>query len=95
MKIAMCQINTTVGDVRKNSSKILAGLRRAEKAGAELAVFPEAALTGYPALDLWHDRSFIDSNIAALRALAARTGETACLLGYIDYNRSGKGKPLQ
>ena len=94
MRIALCQLNPTVGDIAGNSAKILQRLRQAETAGAELAVFPEAALTGYPALDLWQDRSFIDANLSALRRLAELTGDTGCLLGYIDWNRSGKGKPL-
>lgn len=94
MKIAVAQINAKVGDIDGNTAAILSRLRRAEEAGADLALFPEAALTGYPALDLWEDRSFIAANLDALHRLAAQVGETACLVGFIGRNISGRGKPL-
>jgi len=94
MKIAAAQIDTTVGDIDGNLAKIRAFLTRAQEAGAQLAVFPEAVLTGYPAWDLWEDRSFIQANLDALEALAKTVGDTACIVGFIDFNKGKTGKNL-
>ncbi|MDD2772154.1 MAG: NAD+ synthase [Elusimicrobiales bacterium] len=94
MKIAIAQINPKAGDLQGNSAKIIEFTRRAGQAGAELAVFPECALTGYPAWDLWEDRSFIEANLKTLDAVAAKTGKTAALFGYVDFNREAAGKRL-
>ncbi|MFA6584084.1 MAG: NAD+ synthase, partial [Elusimicrobiaceae bacterium] len=94
MKIALAQINTTVGNIDGNVRKILASVKAASERGAELVVFPEATLTGYPALDLWNDKGFIDANLKALDALRAKIGETAVLVGYIDYNKNKTGNRL-
>lgn len=92
MKIAIAQINTKVGDIKGNAAKIVSIKERAEQCGADLCVFPECALTGYPAWDLWEDKSFIEANLAALKALAATTGDTALAVGFVDRNTSGTGK---
>ena len=94
MRIALAQINSKVGDLKGNAAKILSFTRRAAEAGAELVVFPECALTGYPAWDLWEDRSFVQANISALNDIAAQTGDTALLCGYIAFNPSKTGKRL-
>ena len=52
MKVAMAQINTTVGDIRGNRDRVLQELEKAQKMGADLALFPELCLTGYPPRDL-------------------------------------------
>ncbi|MEI8218780.1 MAG: nitrilase-related carbon-nitrogen hydrolase, partial [Elusimicrobiota bacterium] len=54
MKIALAQINPTVGDIAGNAKKILAWIARAKDQGADVVVFPEMALTGYPPEDLLH-----------------------------------------
>jgi len=95
MRIAIAQTDTTVGDLKGNAAKILDFAGRAAKAGAEIVVFPECSLTGYPAWDLWEDRSFVQANLRALKELAAKTGDTAILCGYIDFNPSKTGKRLQ
>jgi len=92
MKIAIAQINTKVGDIKGNAAKIMAAGKKASGHGADLCVFPECALTGYPAWDLWDDRGFVQANLAALDTLAAAAGDTALAVGFVDRNTSGTGK---
>jgi len=94
MKIAIAQINPRVGDIDGNFRLIETFARRAEAAGADLAVFPELALTGYPPLDLLEKKNFLDANLKALKRLAALKLRTALAVGYVDRNPAKKGKPL-
>lgn len=94
MKIAIAQINPKVGDIDGNLALIEAFARRAAAAGADLAVFPELAVTGYPPLDLLEKKNFIDANLKALKKLAALRLKTGLAVGYVDRNPAGKGKPL-
>ncbi len=94
MKIALGQINTTVADVSGNLSRLKDCARRARLAGADLAVFPEQALGGYPALDLWEDYDFLKQSERALHDLARCTGEMALLVGCSVKNPRRVGKPL-
>ena len=73
MRIALAQINNTVGDLEANAAKILDFARRGEKAGAEVVAFPELALTGYPPRDLVEKQSFLDRTAATLQAVAEET----------------------
>jgi NAD+ synthase (glutamine-hydrolysing) len=89
IRIAMAQINATVGDLDGNSDLIVAWTRRAAGQGARLVVFPEMMLTGYPVEDLALRRSFVDASIAKLRATAERLaaeglGGIAVVTGYLD-----------
>ncbi len=94
MKIAIAQINPRVGDISGNTAKIEAFARRAQDHGADLAVFPELAVTGYPPLDLLDKENFIDANLAALDKLAALRLDTGIVVGYAGRNPAGKGKAL-
>lgn len=94
MKIAIAQINPKVGDISGNLRLIEDFARRAQAAGADLAVFPELAVTGYPPLDLLERRNFVDDNLRALGKLAALGLRTALAVGYVDRNPAKKGKPL-
>ncbi len=71
MRLALAQINPTVGDVDGNAEKIAAWIGRAHEAGAELAIFPELCVPGYPAEDLYLKRHFLAANVAAVEQLAA------------------------
>ena len=71
MRVALCQIDTTVGDFAGNLQRILAAARTALESGAELAVFPELAVCGYPAEDLLLRQAFLHAHDAALADLAA------------------------
>ncbi len=92
MKIALAQINTTVGDIVGNEARILAAYRRAVESGVDLVVFPELATTGYPPRDLLLKRHFVDQNLAALERLAAATGRTAMLVGFVGKNEKRPGR---
>ncbi len=70
MRIALAQINNTVGDLDANAAKILDFARQAERAGAEAVAFPELALTGYPPRDLVEKYSFLARTEEALQAIA-------------------------
>ncbi|MGH9157978.1 MAG: NAD+ synthase [Acidimicrobiales bacterium] len=84
LRVAACQLNTTVGDLEGNAARVLAALDEAETGGADVAVFPELAITGYPPEDLLLKPGFVDANLAALEKLAARTGRCAAVLGFVD-----------
>jgi len=89
LRIALAQINSTVGDLEGNSAAIVEWTRRAAGRGARLVVFPEMMLTGYPVEDLALRASFIDASVEALAATAARLadqglGGVAVVTGYLD-----------
>jgi len=94
MKIALAQINPTVGDIRGNLALILAGMRKASKKRADLVVFPELALVGYPPRDLVEQPSFVDANLAALQTLASKTGSMGVLVGFVDRVQGRGGRRL-
>lgn len=95
MKIALAQLDATVGDLRGNAERILAAIDAAAAHGAELVVFPEQSLGGYPALDLWEERGFAEANERALASLAKRVRATAALVGFVSRNRDRLGKPAR
>src|ERR1700733_10927283 len=94
MKVALAQINTTVGDLAGNEAKILAAYRRGVEAGADLVMFPELTITGYPPRDLLLKKSFIAQNLAVLQRLAAAVGKVAMLVGYVGDNPQRPGRDL-
>ena len=94
MKVFLAQIDTTVGDIEGNLARILGGVERARARGAELAVFPELAITGYPPRDLLEKGSFVRANLAALERAARAAQGIALLVGYVEPNASGTGNGL-
>ncbi|MEU2495757.1 NAD+ synthase [Streptomyces sp. NPDC007883] len=96
LRLALNQIDSTVGDLAGNAESIVHWTRHAAAQGAHLIAFPEMALTGYPVEDLALRSSFVEASRAALRALAARLadegfGEIPVIVGYLD--RSEKAQP--
>jgi NAD+ synthase (glutamine-hydrolysing) len=90
VRIALGQIDVTVGDLHGNVARMTEWARRATGAGADLIAFPELAVTGYPPEDLVLRRAFVDANLEALDALAAATaGGCAVVVGFVD--RSDRG----
>jgi NAD+ synthase (glutamine-hydrolysing) len=71
MRVALAQINPTVGDVDGNTAKIAAWIGRAQEGGAELVIFPELSIPGYPAEDLYLKPHFLAANVRAVDKLAA------------------------
>ncbi|MEW2067919.1 NAD+ synthase [Streptomyces sp. NPDC007346] len=89
LRLALNQIDSTVGDLAGNSEAIVHWTRHAAEQGAHLVAFPEMALTGYPVEDLALRSSFVEASRQALRALAARLdaegfGELPVVVGYLD-----------
>ena len=89
LRIALAQVNATVGDLDGNAELIVEWTRRAAARGVRVVVFPEMMLTGYPVEDLALRASFVEASIAALRAVAARLeaeglGGIAVVTGYLD-----------
>src|SRR5437764_6414772 len=87
IRIAACQINPVVGDLNGNVGRVLAALEQAENADADVAVFPELVLTGYPPEDLLLKPGFVEDNLEALEKVAARTGQCAAVIGFVDEAR--------
>ena len=94
MRVAIAQLNQTVGDIAGNEARILAAYRRGVEASAELVVCPELALTGYPPRDLLLRPAFLKANREALDRLAAATGDTGLLVGFVDDNAVRPGRPV-
>jgi NAD+ synthase (glutamine-hydrolysing) len=89
LRIALAQVNATVGDLDGNAELIVAWTRRAAQRGARVVVFPEMMLTGYPVEDLALRASFVEASIATLHRVAARLGaeglgRVAVVTGYLD-----------
>jgi NAD+ synthase (glutamine-hydrolysing) len=89
LRLALNQIDSTVGDLAGNAETIVHWTRRSAELGAHLVAFPEMALTGYPVEDLALRSSFVEASRSALRALAARLdaegfGELPVIVGYLD-----------
>ena len=82
MKIAVAQINTTVGDFAGNARRIREAVDFARTAGARLVVTPEMSLSGYPAEDLWLRDDFCDQCMAELMQLASYCLDVAVIVGY-------------
>jgi NAD+ synthase (glutamine-hydrolysing) len=87
LRVALCQINTTVGDLDGNVLRILTALAEADEAGCDLAVFPELAVCGYPPEDLLLKPGFVADNRRALDRVAAATGRCAAVVGFVDEGR--------
>lgn len=95
MRIALAQINPIVGDIPHNCRKIVEFAHRARHEGAELVVFPELSIIGYPPKDLLLKPQFIDDNLRALKIVAAHTRGIDVVVGYADRNPEPVGRPLR
>ena len=102
MRLALAQINPTVGDLSGNAHAVREWTARAAERGAHLVAFPEMMLTGYPVEDLALRTSFVDASRAALATLATDLvtdglGDLPVVLGYLDhapYSPRGATRPL-
>ena len=84
LRVAICQVNPTVGDLDGNVDLVLGALARAGAAGADVAVLPELVITGYPPEDLVLRPGFVAASRAALERVAAATGRCAAVVGFVD-----------
>ena len=87
-------MNPTVGDFTGNTARIVHAAREAAQLGAEVAIFPELCLTGYPPRDLVEKPSFIDRSERELERLAAETAglDMAVVVGYVARSQAETGK---
>jgi NAD+ synthase (glutamine-hydrolysing) len=83
MKIALCQIDTIIGDIENNKARIIKGYEKGVADGADLVIFPELCLLGYPPLDLIEKKEFRSKVIKAAEEIASVTSSTGLLFGSI------------
>ncbi len=86
LRIALAQVNPTVGDIEGNAKLISTWIDRAQEAGAQLVVFPEQTVTGYPAEDLWLKPHFLDAARRAVDEIASGVGAIAALVGFPEHD---------
>jgi NAD+ synthase (glutamine-hydrolysing) len=84
IRVAGVQLENVVGDLAGNAQRILDAMEWAEEQEADVVVFPELALTGYPLADLVLREEFVDAALARVRWLAERSGHTAAVIGTVD-----------
>jgi NAD+ synthetase len=95
VRLALAQLNFTVGAFEGNYARIADAVKQAKAADADLVVFSELATTGYPPRDLLTHTRFIDLNLELLdRVAKLSTAKLGILIGYVDRNPSADGKPL-
>ncbi len=82
MRIALAQVNVTVGDIDGNARLVEEWITRAQEAGAQLVVFPEQVVTGYPAEDLWLKPHFVDAARSALEGVASAVKGIVAIVGF-------------
>ena len=87
LRIALAQLNPTVGDLDGNVAGILAAYDQAEAAGCDIVAFGELSITGYPPEDLVLKSGFVADNLTALGMVAARTGRCVAVVGYVASDR--------
>src|SRR5881392_4135407 len=95
MRIALAQINPTVGDIAANVRRHVDFIARAKAGGANLVVFPELSVIGYPPKDLLLKSQFVEDNLRGVRTIAERAGGGIdAIVGYAERNTQPVGRPL-
>jgi len=94
MKIALAQYNYKIGDIRKNADVIIKAIQEAENQKADIIVFSELALCGYPPYDLLHYDEFIKACNTSVEEIKKHTQNIAVILGLPEVNPNIKGKPF-
>lgn len=84
LRLALCQINTTIGDLEGNTRKIIKNIKRAEKIKADIAVFPELSISGYPPEDLLLKPHFITDNLKYLNVVTKATKSVIVVVGFVN-----------
>ncbi|MGC8823482.1 MAG: NAD+ synthase [Bacteroidales bacterium] len=94
MQIALAQINFIIGNFDYNVQRILETIRKAKKVNADLVIFSELAVTGYPPLDLLEHKSFVEKAIECVHQIATECDDIAAILGAPSFNPGESGKVL-
>jgi NAD+ synthase (glutamine-hydrolysing) len=92
MRIGLAQLNSTVGDLAGNRRKILDAYNLLVSRGAELVVFPELIVCGYPPRDLLFKRRFVADNEESLTEIATQIGTVPAVIGFVETNPSNEGR---
>jgi NAD+ synthase (glutamine-hydrolysing) len=93
VRVALCQLDTVVGDVDGNVGRVLEALGVADEAGCDVAAFPELSLTGYPPEDLLLKPAFVSANLLGLERVTAATTECVAVVGFVDLVGARLGYP--
>ncbi|MBT3354494.1 MAG: NAD+ synthase [Candidatus Scalindua sp.] len=94
MKICLAQINPTIGAFKQNVGKICKSINTAREKGADLVIFPEMSVVGYPPKDLLELSGFVDSNLKALEEVKNSVTGISAIVGFVDRNVAQRGKAL-
>lgn len=94
MKIALVQINTTIGDFEGNTEKIFQFIALARQKQCDLVIFPELAIPGYPPTDYIDKQDFVQANLKKLDQIAKASQGIGIILGYLEVNHDQEGKPF-
>ena len=94
MKIAVAQLNFHIGNFSSNEEKIINSIRQAASGGADVVIFPELSVTGYPPRDFLEFDDFIRKSEDTVKRIAAECVDIAAVVGAPSRNTTGKGKPL-
>ncbi len=94
MRLGLAQLNPIVGDLAGNRRRILDAYAKLVTQGAELVVFPELVVCGYPPRDLLFKRRFVPDVVESLTQIAAAIGEVPALIGTVELNPTGAGRPF-
>lgn len=86
MKIALIQFNSTVGDLERNTQRIIKYCKEAAEKGAEIVIFPEGAITGYPPQDLLYSKKFVEKNKEMIYKIAERKLDIVIIVSFVDYD---------
>src|SRR3989344_655964 len=90
MKIALAQINPTVGALEKNTQKIIDNIQQAKSQHCDLLIFPEMTIIGYPPKDLLLKKNLIDKNLTLLHSLIPYTENITIIVGFVDRDQQAK-----
>jgi len=92
MRVALAQLNPTVGDIDGNADRFIAAIGQAAEAGADVVVGPELAVIGYPPRDLVLRRDIVERNVAAVRRIAERCTRLTAVVGFVRPDPTGHGR---
>ncbi|MCD6353570.1 MAG: NAD+ synthase [Proteobacteria bacterium] len=93
MKIALAQINTTIGDFNGNTSKIFRSVDNARQQGCELVIFPELAIPGFPPTDYIGKENFAQKNLKKLNQIANTVSDIGVIVGFVEPSQEHGGRP--
>ncbi len=88
LRIAMAQINSSVGDFEGNKRKIIDCIDQAKSIKADIIAFPELAITGYPPQDLLFNTKFIETNLEVLNGIVTESNDITSIIGFVDKDQN-------